>query len=47
MDDQTFYCLSYLAFCLAMLLPFGWIILRASRQPARRGNKPDNPNKSS
>jgi hypothetical protein len=45
MEDRPFYLLSYLAFCLAMIVPFGWLIFKASRQPKnsppRRKNKPN------
>lgn len=48
MEDRPFYLLSYLAFCLAMIVPFGWLIFKASRQPkspqAKRKSK-DNANK--
>lgn len=30
MEDRTFYVLSYLGFCLAILLPIAWFIIRAS-----------------
>lgn len=37
--DRTFYCLSYLAFCLAIMIPFIWIIGRGWWQ--NRKNRKD------
>jgi hypothetical protein len=31
-EDRTFYVLSYLAFCLAMLIPIAWFLYRANRR---------------
>jgi len=45
MDDRPYYLLSYLAFCLAMIVPFGWLIFKASRQPKpTKPRRKDNPN---
>ncbi len=31
MEDRTFYILSYLGFCLAVLIPLAWFLYKAMR----------------
>lgn len=33
LGDRTFYLLSYTLFCLAILVPIGWFLFKATRGP--------------
>jgi hypothetical protein len=35
MEDNTFYILSYTGFCLAFVLPFGYLLWKSSRTPRK------------
>jgi hypothetical protein len=32
MEDRTFYVMSYAAFCLAMIFPVVWFVMKANRK---------------